>query len=176
MDKIPVLWNNTQIGQLILEREKLYTWFQVRCHLPQSGLWCAWVIGDAGELRLGILEPEGECFAIRRRYSDRLTAPIGTVLNGEIRPAFCDEGKWEPVAEPYRQIREPWLRQQLQKTQGALMRVETETMFIAVPYDRKCSFPMVPLFCFAEIRTIRKRNYAVFAFDETHRPVFAGHR
>lgn len=172
MDKFRVLWNETDVGQLVLEKENLYTWFQVQCHLPEKSFWCAWVIGDQGTLRLGILEPEGDRFAIRRRYSERLTAPLGNVLNGEIRPAFQDGRKWELISEPHRQICDPWLRQQLQETHGALVCMETETLFVAVPYDRETSFPMVPLFCFADIQVIRKRSYAVFAFDGENRPVF----
>ena len=172
MDKFRILWNETDVGQLILEKENLYTWFHVQCHLPEKGLWCAWVIGEQGELRLGILEPEGERFVIRRRYSERLTSPLGNILNGEIRPAFCHEERWEAILEPYKQIHNPWLRQQLCEIRGVLVCMEAEMLLVAVPYDRRSSFPLVSLFCFADIRTIRKQNYAVFAFDKTNCPVF----
>ena len=47
------------VGELIAEREALYTWFEARCRLPEPGLWCAWAVGDREELRLGVLEPAG---------------------------------------------------------------------------------------------------------------------
>ena len=66
MDKFPLLWKEAPLGELTTEREALYTWFTARCRLPGKGLWCAWAVGDRGELRLGILEPEGERAADRR--------------------------------------------------------------------------------------------------------------
>ena len=69
MDKFPLIWAGNPVGELTVEREALYTWFTARCHLPEEGLWCAWVVGAEGELRLGILEPNGEEASIRRRIS-----------------------------------------------------------------------------------------------------------
>ena len=59
MDKFPLMLEGKPAGELMTEREGLYTWFSARCPLPEAGLWCAWAVGDRGELRLGVLEPEG---------------------------------------------------------------------------------------------------------------------
>ena len=59
MDKFPLLMDGKPTGELTAEREGLYTWFSARCPLRPDGLWCAWAVGDRGELRLGVLEPEG---------------------------------------------------------------------------------------------------------------------
>ena len=75
MDKFPLLWNGRAVGALTTERQELYTWFTARCRLPERGLWCAWAVGDQGELRLGVVEPEGSQATIRRRFSDRMTVP-----------------------------------------------------------------------------------------------------
>ena len=91
MDKFPLIWAGNPVGELTVEREALYTWFTARCHLPEEGLWCAWVVGAEGELRLGILEPNGEEASIRRRFSDHMTGPIGRLIRGEARPAM-EEG------------------------------------------------------------------------------------
>ena len=74
MDKFPVIWKGKSVGELVLEPEKLYTWFAVRCCVPE-GLWCAWVVGKNGELRLGVLEPAAGEFVIRRRYSEQMASP-----------------------------------------------------------------------------------------------------
>ena len=34
LDKFPLLWEGDSIGELAVERESLYTWFDVRCRLP----------------------------------------------------------------------------------------------------------------------------------------------
>ena len=69
MDKFPLMQDGRPVGELITEREALYTWYEARCRLPGEGLWCAWAVGDRGELRLGVLEPCGDRASIRRRFS-----------------------------------------------------------------------------------------------------------
>ena len=82
MDKFPLMQGGVSVGELITEQEALYTWFEARCRLPGEGLWCAWAVGDRGELRLGVLEPCGDRATIRRRFSARLTAPLGKLRQG----------------------------------------------------------------------------------------------
>ena len=71
MDKFPLMQGCFSVGELITEQEALYTWFEARGRLPGEGLWCAWAVGDRGELRLGVLEPCGDRATIRRRFSAR---------------------------------------------------------------------------------------------------------
>ena len=85
MDKFPLYLGEKSTGELTVEPEALYTWFTARCRLPDQELWCAWAVGDAGELRLGILEPSGEEGVIRRRFSRQLTAPLGKLVRGSRR-------------------------------------------------------------------------------------------
>lgn len=173
MDKFPLLTEGRPAGELITEREGLYTWFSARCPLPGEGLWCAWAVGDRGELRLGVLEPEGGEGAIRRRFSGRLTAPLGRLLRGEVRPAGVREPEtWEPAPAPERLFRAPWLRQRLKGAQGALLRRTGETRCLALPYDPGKPFPLTTLFCFARLRSINGAAYVVYVFDGQDRPVF----
>lgn len=174
MDKFSLLWEGAPAGELTTEREALYTWFTARCRLPGEGLWCAWAVGDRGELRLGVLEPEGERAAIRRRFSDRMTAPLGKLLRGELRPAGEQPVRevWEPAAEPGRLFRSPWLRRCLRGTRGALTRTEGGYRYVALPYDREKAFPLPAMFCLARVRTIRGGLYVVYAFDAREAPVF----
>ena len=172
MDKFPLLLNGRPAGELTAEREGLYTWFSARCPLPE-GLWCAWAVGDRGELRLGVLEPAGTQGSIRRRFSGRLTAPLGRLLRGEVRPAADREPEhWDPVPDPERLFRAPWLSQRLRGVQGALTRMADQTRYLALPYDRGKPFPLATLFCFAHIRNIGEASYVVYAFDRQERPVF----
>ena len=55
MDKFPLIWRERPLGEMSVEREALYTWFTVCCRLPEPGLWCAWAVGEQGQLRLGVL-------------------------------------------------------------------------------------------------------------------------
>ena len=173
MDKFPLLRDGRPAGELIAEREALYTWFEARCPLPGEGLWCAWAVGDLGELRLGILEPVGDLASIRRRFSARLTDPLGRLQWGEIRPACpAETGAWTPLTAPEALFRAPGLRRELGRTPGVLIRDRGDRRDVAVPYDPARPFPLTALFCFARICRIGGRNYAVFAFDREERPVF----
>ena len=69
-------------------------------------------------------------------------------------------------------LRSPWLREQLRLVSGVLVREEQGRRELAVPYDVGRPFPLTALFCFAHIRRIHGRSYAIFAFNGEERPVF----
>lgn len=172
MDRFPVLLNGKSVGELTTEREQLYTWFDLRCSGAEKGIWCAWAVGEQGELRVGILEPQGREWVIRRRFSDRMTDPLGRLLRGEIRPAGAEREQWEPLRAPERVIRTPWLRRSLQGNGAILYRREKNRLLLAIPYEPKLQFPLPQLFCFARLCQIRGKPYLQFAFDETEYPIF----
>ncbi len=172
MDKFPLTWGEKAVGELTAEPEALYTWFTARCRLPGEGLWCAWAVGDRGELRLGVLEPGGGQAAIRRRFSRQMTAPLGKLLRGEVRPAGGAPEIWEPAERPEALFQAPWLRKRLQGMKGALTRTAGERRYLALPWDPAAPFPLTTLFCLAHIRMIRGKRYAVYAFDSGETPVF----
>ena len=81
MDKYPVLAGEDAAGEMTVYPESLYTVFELRCR-ARSGLWCGWAAGERDALRIGVLEPEGGELFIRRRFSDRMTQPLGRILRG----------------------------------------------------------------------------------------------
>lgn len=172
MDKFPLLWAGASIGELCVEQEALYTCFTACCRLPEEGLWCAWAVGEQGELRLGILEPAGEEAVIRRRFSRRMTAPLGSLLRGELRSAASAGADWEAAPEPEQLFRTPWLRRQLQGTAGVLIRRQEGRRELALPYDPRRAFPLEQLFCFARLRQLGEGVYVVYCFDQREWPVF----
>ena len=170
MDKYPLLWQGKSAGELTVTEEGLYTCFDCACRLPGEGIWCAWAVGDGGELRLGVVEPQN---GIRRRFSRQMTAPLGKLLRGELRPAGDRAAEnWAAAPEPDRLFRTPWLRRQLRGVQGTLTRTAGEVRLLALPYDAKKPFPMTPLFCLAQPKDIGGKWYIVYAFDGREWPVF----
>lgn len=127
MDKFPLLWKGKSVGELTVEQAGLYTWFACSCRLPEEGLWCAWAVGDAGELRLGVLEPSGQRAVIRRRFSGRMASPVGKLLRGEVRPAAeRAPSQWQSAPSPEALFRTPWLRRALSGIPDVLTRTEGE--------------------------------------------------
>ena len=172
MDKFPLYLDGKSAGELTVEPEALYTWFTARCRLPDQALWCAWAVGDAGELRLGILEPTGGESVIRRRFSQRLTAPLGKLIRGEVRPAASTAfGDWEPLSRPEQEFQSPWLRRCL-GGQRAWFRREDTVRLVALPRDDGKPFALGPVFCFAALRRVQGKEAWVVAFDPEEEPVF----
>lgn len=173
VDRFPVLWNGACAGELTAEREGLYTCFHVCCHPPENAVWCAWAVGEQGELRLGVLEPSGGAFVLRRRFSDHMTVPVGRVLRGELRPAGqLQSQQWEAAAEPEQLFSAAWLRRGLHGLSGAMTCMENGMRCLALPYDPKVPFPLAELFCFARLRYLGEKAYVEFRFDEKDWPVF----
>ena len=174
MDKFPLLLDGKSVGELTATEEALYTWFEARCRLPGEGIWCAWVVGAGGELRLGVLEPRGDRAAIRRQFSKRMTQPLGTLLRGEARLVSvpAEKAPWQVAANPETLFRTALLRQQLRGAEGVLVRETAGVRYVALPWDRRRPFLLTELFCFARMSRIGGREYAVFAFDRDETPVF----
>ena len=116
MDKYPLLWQGKSAGELTVTEEGLYTCFDCACRLPGEGIWCAWAVGADGQLRLGVLEPEGRRGRIRRRFSRQMTAPLGKLLRGEVRPAAEGAEDWAPLDMGKEPLRTPWLQKALAGT------------------------------------------------------------
>ena len=148
MDKYPVFQEEQAVGELTVTPEALYTAFSVSCR-GREGLWCAWAVGETGNLRIGVLEPENGCLQIRRRFSKRLTDPL--------RPEL---------------LRSPYLRCRLGGLSDVLTCRPERGRLIAVPRDDAAPFPLEAMFCFARSRCLQGRAYWVFRFDDREWPVF----
>lgn len=169
MDKFPLIWRERTLGELSVEREALYTWFTVWCRLPEPGLWCAWAVGEQGQLRLGVLEPQNGKLTIRRRFSRRMTEPLGKLVQGELRPA-AGETTWEPLGDPAAHFHSAYVQNQLRGVEGVRTRAEGNCRYVAIPYDGRRPFPLTAMFCFARVGTVDGRRCVVFALNEKEWP------
>lgn len=169
MERVPVLYQGRPMGELTARQEGEDTCFCALCRGPEQGLWCLWAVGSGGELRLGL--PENGRLA--RRFSPRLTSPLGQLRYGELRPAAPPKKQehWQSAADPAALFQTPWLRKALSSQQGVLTCRRGEQRFLALPFSREKPFPLPSLFCFASIRTIGAAAYAVFAFDGKEWPI-----
>ena len=169
MDKYPVFREKQTVGELTVAPDALYTAFSVSCR-GREGLWCAWAMGETGNLRIGVLEPENGCLQIRRRFSKRLTDPLGPILRGELRPLGEEREQWEPLRPEL--LRSPYLRCRLGGLSDVLTCRPERGRLIAVPRDDAAPFPLEAMFCFARSRHLQGRAYWVFRFDDREWPVF----
>ncbi len=124
--------------------------------------------GTAGRLLLGTLEGGGPV-SLRRRFSDRLVRPVGTVVRGlaeEVGAARADA--WRPAREV------PSFHAAAALPEGALVRRAGSVWLAAVPCAEDAPFPLTELFCLARIETVAGRRCVVFAFDASGWPVLRG--
>lgn len=85
MGKLPIVYGGETIGEAETTQERLYTCVNVRV-APRRGLWRAWAVGDAGEVRIGTLEPVNGQSAICRRFSRQALSQAGELSRVELRP------------------------------------------------------------------------------------------
>lgn len=173
MEKLPLYSRGTIVGELTLQQEGASTWFQADCRRVPPGICCAWVVGDQGDLRLGVLERQGDRAALRRKFSQRMTAPLGRFLRGEIRPAAGEapaQDDWVPLQEGT--LHSPLLREGVRGRSGVLRRTQRGRFELAIPYAPDAPFPFPEIFCFARSLRIRGNRYLVFSFDSTEQPQF----
>ena len=171
MERFPLLWQGKTCGELTAEREGLYTRFSACARLPE-GIRCAWIVGEQGELRLGIPEPQqGGVWGISRRVSNAAAAPLGRILRCEVRKAGECAPTWQPEPEPERLFASPFLRQGVQGRSGVLSCRSGGNLLLAFPWEKAAPFPLAPLFCLARLLCIGSRYYIVYAFDGQERPV-----
>jgi len=172
---VPVFWDGRAVGELTAEAAGLYVNCRARCDLPEGTLARLYAVGRDGEVRLGVPEPEGDAFCLRRRLPRRELEAAGYLLRGELRAGNMEEEPsdgWQPIPAPERLFRGDFLRRELRGCRDALTRTEEGVRFVALPFDTRRPFLMTSLFCFARVRRIGGREYAVFAFDRDELPVF----
>ena len=172
MYRFPLLQDGKNVGEMTMRQDGQETVFFCRSSLPGEGLWSLWAVGEAGELRLGLPRTQGNCAVLEKRFSARMTAPVGKVLRGELRsPRQTPQLRWVKVKEGGC-FHTPWLARQLRSWPGALWCAAGKERMIAVPYEPKQPFPLMPMFCFASLQCIDARTYLVVRLNEEEWPIF----
>lgn len=139
---------------------------------PGDGLYRAFLVGERGELPLGVMEPSGGRLSVCRRLYARDIAALGRLEQGEARLSFrFQEALWQETGMPGRLMAAPELRKRLEKIPRAWHRREGERLLLALPLERGKPFPLETLFCLARVTTVEGRLCAVYAFDGKGRPV-----
>ena len=77
----------------------------------------------------------------------------------------------EAAPEPERFFRTPWLRRQLRGVKGALTRRGEGWRQLALPYDPRKPYPLVPMFCLSRIRRLGEERYVIYTFDRQEWPI-----
>ena len=141
MEEIRLFCGGQPRGAVTLDRGDSRREVRAEMADPGDGLYRAFLVGERGELPLGVMEPQRGALAVCRRLYARDVAALGALQR-------CLEG-----------------------TPRALRRREGERQLLAFPVEEGRPFPLEPLFCLARIRRVEGQLCAVYAFDREGRPL-----
>lgn len=163
-------------------------------HPRVRGLYRGYLLGPSGRMELGTLLPEGECLALLRHLSvDRLREtgcwpPVGgeVVLSYAFAAGDANHPPKSnhPVSSghptsPWRRSQQlgrlfphdPLLAREAEKLgAGFLCRCPGGAFCLAFPWRRDGAFPMTPVFCFCQVRTLFGQTHMIFHFEADGRP------
>lgn len=141
---------------------------------PGDGLYRAFLLGERGELALGVLAPEGGRLGVCRRLYNRDVASLGKLLRGEARRSFRFEETgpcWRETDCPAQLFHSRFLIDRLRPFGRAWWRREESVLLLALPLEEGRPFPLEFLFCLGRVQRVEGKRCVVYAFRE-EKPVF----
>lgn len=167
MDKVAVLEHGKTIGEMTLQPQGLYTVFHATVFVLDEAVQAVYLVGETGEMRLGVLEKKGQGGDVVRQLSNQSYSHIGKVKHGVVR--LAQDSPWQSLKG--RSFTSPYLKALCPKIEGGLWKPWGQGMKIAVPYQRGKPYPLMALFCFAVGEEIDKTPYLVVTLTEKEQPV-----
>lgn len=151
----------------------------IRVRNDGRGLFKAWIRGESGKLDLGTLIPEQNELRLRRSVPIENLKQVGCWpiieaglnLIHRFNTGGLPQG-WREEGNPARLFpNDEILRESAEKLKGCLYCIRQDGFHLAVPYGTRRPFELIPIFCFAQIRTLGGKQYAVFPFDKQGSPI-----
>ena len=149
----------------------------------RPGLYRGALWGPRGRWDLGLLLPEGGCLRLSRTLETAALDRAGCwpVTGGEAvlthafptGPAPSVPGGWRRVSDASKYfLADPLLARSVGETEGWICCPGRDGGFsLAAPWEPGGPFPLLPVFCFARVRLMAGRQWAVFRFRAGGQPV-----
>lgn len=171
MDRFPVMQSGRDVGELTVCGDGLYSACSVVCCPAEPGVCRAFLVGEQGELRLGVPAPSGGAFCVCRRVAVRELETLGRLRYAELRSCQPPSGGWQVVERPEELFHDPFLRRILRGAENVRAYRESGGVRLALPFDPGKPFPLPALFCFARVQCVCGARCVVYAFDSRENPV-----
>lgn len=177
MERLPLYCQGERRGEVTLALwgpNGARTEIIARMDDPGDGLYRAFLLGERGELALGVLAPENGRLAVCRRLYNRDVSAVGTPVRGEARRSFrFEETKlcWRETCCPAQLFQDRFLVDRLRQAGRSWWRRERGVLLLALPLEKGRPFPLEALFCLGRVQCVEGKWCVVYAFREEE-PVF----
>lgn len=140
---------------------------------PGDGLYRAVLVGERGELPLGVMEPKDGTLVLRRKPALCDITRIGALrgVRAECSFSFQRKAAWSQTSCPAELFQDPFLRDRVAVLRRAWWRRVQDRLTLAFPLRSDAPFPLEALFCFARAEWVEGELCAVFVFDATETPI-----
>lgn len=173
MEQLTLFCRGLPCGEIILSRGGANgTKWDISAAMddPGDGLYRAFLLGEAGELPLGVMAPDDnrKLSACRKCYY-RDVEKLGKLLQGEARRSFRFQNAapcWRETHCPAQLFRDNFFVQRLRNQGLAWWRREEDVLLLALPLENGKPFPLDALFCLGCVRCVEGRWCVVYAFKE----------
>ena len=176
MERLPLYCRGEQLGELTLALcGPNGTRREIHASMPDpgDGLYRAFLLGERGELPLGVLAPENGRLAVCRRFYHRDLEPLGKLARGEARRSFLFENAedgWRETGCPAQLFQDGFLVERLRGAGRGWWRRDGGVLLLALPLEKSKPFPLEALFCLGRVQHVAGVRCVVYAFQE-ERPV-----
>ena len=175
MERLPLTGPRGERGEITVRPQGSRT--QLHCWLsdPGDGLYRAFLLGEHGELPLGVLAPENGRLELERRLYSRDVTALGPLLRGEARRSFRfaeappvrpDPACWHETRCPAQLFHSRFFQERLRPIGLAWWRREGPLLTLALPLDPGKPFPLEALFCLGSVRQVEGTQCVVYTFRE----------
>lgn len=175
MERVPLTGPGGERGEITVCPQGARTELRCRIGDPGDGLYRAFLLGERGELPLGVLAPENGRLELCRRLYSRDVAALGPLLRGEARRSFrfqdapspqSDRVRWHETRCPAQLFQSCFLQSRLRPAGRAWWRREGALLLLALPLEAGKPFPLEALFCLGRVQGVEGTRCVVYAFRE----------
>ena len=172
MERLPLYGQDQRRGEVTLSLwgpNGARTEIRTSMDDPGDGLYRAFLLGERGELPLGVLAPEDGRLTVCRRLYNRDVAALGKLLRGEARRSFRFEETglcWRETCCPAQLFHSRFLIDRLRPAGRGWWRREGSVLLLALPLEEGKPFPLEALFCLGRIQRVEGSRCVVYAFRE----------
>ena len=172
MERLPLYCQDQRRGEVTLSLwgpNGARTEIRTSMDDPGDGLYRAFLLGERGELPLGVLAPEDGRLTVCRRLYNRDVAALGKLLRGEARRSFRFEETglcWRETCCPAQLFHSRFLIDRLRPAGRGGWRREGSVLLLALPLEEGKPFPLEALFCLGRIQRVEGSRCVVYAFRE----------